>query len=90
MDLRQLMNPTLIALAVAVILVVAVFAWLYMQGRRRTTTAELRQRFGPDYVEKQWDQGDHVDRRLVGCPAALSFTLLTDLLKLQPSVSLSA
>jgi hypothetical protein len=49
MDLRQLMNPTLIALAVAVILGVAVLAWLYVQRRRRTTTAELRQRFGPEY-----------------------------------------
>jgi hypothetical protein len=49
MDLRQLMNPTLIALGVAVILVVAVLAWLYVQRRRRTTTAELRQRFGPEY-----------------------------------------
>ena len=49
MDLRQLMNPTLIALGVAVILVVAVLAWLYVQRRRRTTTAELRQRFGREY-----------------------------------------
>jgi hypothetical protein len=49
MDLRQLMNPTLMALAVAVILAVAVLAWLYMQRRRRTTTAALRQRFGPEY-----------------------------------------
>ena len=49
MDLRQLMNPTLIALGVAVILVVAVLAWLYVRRRRRTTTAELRQRFGREY-----------------------------------------
>jgi hypothetical protein len=48
MDLRQLMNPTLMALAVAVILAVAVLAWLYVQRRRRTTAA-LRQRFGPEY-----------------------------------------
>lgn len=49
MDLRQLMNPTLIAPGVTVILVVAVLAWLYVQRRRRTTTAELRQRFGREY-----------------------------------------
>jgi hypothetical protein len=57
MDLRQLMNPTLIALAVAALLVVAVFAWLYMQRRRRTTTAELRQRFGPEYELAVGEQG---------------------------------
>ena len=49
MDLRQLMNPTLIALGVAVILVVGVLAWLYVQRRQRTTTAALRQRFGREY-----------------------------------------
>jgi hypothetical protein len=49
MDLRQLMNPSLMALAVAVILAVAVLAWLYVQRRHRTTTAELKQRFGPEY-----------------------------------------
>jgi hypothetical protein len=57
MDLRQLMNPTLIALGVAVILVVAVLAWLYVQRRRRTTTAELRQRFGPEYELAVGEQG---------------------------------
>jgi hypothetical protein len=31
-----------IALAVAVILAVVILAWLYVQRRRRTTTAELR------------------------------------------------
>ena len=57
MELRQLMNPTLMALGVAVILAVAVLAWLYVQRRRRTTTAELRQRFGPEYelaVRRAW------------------------------------
>ena len=49
MDLRQLMNPTMMVLGVAVILVLAVLAWLYAQRRRRTTTAELRQRFGREY-----------------------------------------
>ena len=49
MDLGQLMNPKLTALAVAVILTVAVFAWLYVQRRRKSTTAEMRQRFGPEY-----------------------------------------
>jgi hypothetical protein len=49
MDLRQLMNPTLAALIVAVILAAAVLSWIIVQRQRRTTTAKLRQRFGPEY-----------------------------------------
>jgi hypothetical protein len=56
MDLKQLMDPRLIALAVAVVLVVAVVAWLYLR-RRRTTTAELRQRFGPEYEQAVREHG---------------------------------
>jgi hypothetical protein len=56
MDLKQLMDPKLIALAVAVILVVAALAWLYVQ-RRRTTTAGLRQRFGPEYERAVREHG---------------------------------
>jgi hypothetical protein len=56
MDLKQLMDPTLIAFAVAVILVVAVFAWLYVR-RRRTTIAQLRQRFGPEYDQAVREHG---------------------------------
>jgi len=37
-----------IALAVAVILIIAVLALLYMR-KRRSTTADLRKRFGPEY-----------------------------------------
>lgn len=57
MDLRQLMNPTLIALTAAVILAVAVLAWLYVQRRRKTTTANLRQRFGPEYERAVGEHG---------------------------------
>lgn len=57
MDLGQLMNPKLTALAVAVILTVAVFAWLYVRRRRRSTTAEMRQRFGPEYERAVGEQG---------------------------------
>jgi hypothetical protein len=56
MDLRQLTDPKLMALAVAVMLVVAVLAWLYVR-RRRTTTAKLRQRFGPEYEKTVREQG---------------------------------
>ena len=56
MDLKQLMDPKLIGLAVAGILVVAMLAWLYVR-RRRTTTAELRQRFGPEYERAVQEHG---------------------------------
>ena len=49
MDLQQLMNPTLIVLAVVVIVVITVLlVWLYVRKRKKTT-AELRDRFGPEY-----------------------------------------
>ena len=56
MDLKQLMDPKLIALAVAGILVVAVLVWLYVRGRR-TTTAGLRRRFGPEYDRAVQEHG---------------------------------
>ena len=56
MDLKQLMDPKLIALAVGVVLVVAMLAWLYVR-RRKTTTAALRQRFGPEYERAVREQG---------------------------------
>jgi hypothetical protein len=49
MNLQQLMNPILIVLAVVVTLVFMVLlVWLYLR-KRRATSAELRQRFGPEY-----------------------------------------
>jgi hypothetical protein len=44
----DLLDPKLIALAVAVILVIAGLAWLYLR-KRRNTTAVLRKKFGPEY-----------------------------------------
>ncbi|MDT8067376.1 MAG: hypothetical protein ROO76_04345 [Terriglobia bacterium] len=44
----DLLDPKLIALVVGAILIIAVFAWLYVR-KRRNTTAELRQKFGPEY-----------------------------------------
>jgi nitrate/nitrite transporter NarK len=45
----NLMDPKVIMLVVAVlILVIAVLAWLYVR-KRRSTTAGLRQKFGPEY-----------------------------------------
>ncbi len=44
----NLMDPKLIALAIAVVLVIVVAIALYMR-KRKNTTAELRNRFGPEY-----------------------------------------
>jgi hypothetical protein len=44
----NLLDPKLIVLAAVVILIIAVLAWLYVR-KRRTTTAELRKKFGPEY-----------------------------------------
>ena len=44
----DLLDPKLIALAVAVILVIVGLAWLYVR-KRRSTTADLRKKFGPEY-----------------------------------------
>jgi hypothetical protein len=56
MDLKQLMDPKLMALAVVVILAVALLAWLYVR-RQKNTTAALRQRFGPEYERAVREQG---------------------------------
>ena len=44
----NLMDPKLITLAAVVILIVAVLALVYVR-KRRNTTADLRQKFGPEY-----------------------------------------
>ena len=44
----DLSDPKFILLAAVVILVIAVLAWLYVR-KRRSITASLRQRFGPEY-----------------------------------------
>jgi hypothetical protein len=44
----DLLDPKMIALAVAVILVIAGLAWLYLR-KRRNSTAVLRKKFGPEY-----------------------------------------
>jgi len=50
------MNLNLILVAVAVILVIAVLGWLYLQKRRQTTAA-LQQRFGPEYERAVREHG---------------------------------
>src|ERR1035437_8862548 len=55
MDLN-LLDPKLIVLAAVVILIIAVLAWLYVR-KRRSTTADLRQRFGPEYQRAVLEHG---------------------------------
>jgi len=45
---QSLMDPKLIGLAAVVILVIAGLAWLYVR-KRRISSAQLRERFGPEY-----------------------------------------
>jgi hypothetical protein len=45
---QSLMDPKLIGLVAVVIVVIAVLAWMYVR-KRRTSRAQLRQRFGPEY-----------------------------------------
>ena len=44
----NLMDPKLIVLTAVVILIIAVLAWLYVR-KHRGTSADLRQKFGPEY-----------------------------------------
>jgi hypothetical protein len=44
----NLLDPKLIALVAAVIVIIAVLALLYVR-KRRSTTQDLRQKFGPEY-----------------------------------------
>jgi hypothetical protein len=45
---EHLLDPKFIILAGVAVLVIAVLVWLYVQ-KRRSTTAALRQKFGPEY-----------------------------------------
>ena len=53
---EYLRDPKFIMLAGVVILVMAVLVWLYMQ-KRTSTTAALRQKFGPEYGRAVQQQG---------------------------------
>jgi hypothetical protein len=53
---KYLLDPKFIMLAGVVILVIAVVAWLCAQ-KRRSTTAALRQKFGPEYERAVQQQG---------------------------------
>src|SRR6202167_2842576 len=53
---EHLLDPKFIMLAGVVVLVIAVLAWMYVQ-KRRSTTAALRQKFGPEYERAVHQQG---------------------------------
>ncbi|HLW89406.1 MAG TPA: hypothetical protein VKR57_13005 [Terriglobales bacterium] len=59
----NLMDPKMIALAAAVIVIVAVVAWLYVR-KRRGTTAGLRQKFGPEYDRAVLTHGSKAEAQL--------------------------
>jgi hypothetical protein len=59
----NLMDPRLIALAAAVIVIIAVVAWLYAR-KRRSTTAGLRQKFGPEYDRAVLTHGTKAEAKL--------------------------
>ena len=52
----NLMDPKLIMLVAVAILIVAALAWLYVRNRR-STTANLRQKFGPEYERAVREHG---------------------------------
>jgi hypothetical protein len=53
---EYLQDPKYIMLVGVVILVIAVVAWLFVQ-KRRSTTADLRRKFGPEYERTVQQQG---------------------------------
>jgi hypothetical protein len=59
----NLMDPRLIALGAAVIVIIAVAAWLYAR-KRRSTTASLRQKFGPEYDRAVLTHGTKAEAKL--------------------------
>jgi hypothetical protein len=59
----NLTDPRLIALGAAVIVIVAVFIWLYVR-KRRVTTAGLRQKFGPEYDRAVLTHGSKAEEKL--------------------------
>jgi hypothetical protein len=53
----NLQDPKLIAIAAAVIVIIALIAWMIVRKNRKNTTADLRQKFGPEYDRAVLTQG---------------------------------
>jgi hypothetical protein len=56
MDLKSLLDPKLIALVAVAAVVIVGLLWLSVR-QRRTMTADLRKRFGPEYEEAVREHG---------------------------------
>ena len=80
MDLQQLMDPKLIAGVVVVILVIVVAVALYVRKRKKTT-AELRDRFGPEYERAVQTHGSErrAEAKLVDCEKRVEKLKIRDL-----------
>ncbi len=59
----DLMDSKLIALVAVLIVIVAVSVWLYIR-KRRSTTADLRQKFGPEYDRAVVTHGSKAEAQL--------------------------
>jgi hypothetical protein len=59
----NLTDPKLIAIAVVVLVIAAVAVWLYVR-KRRGTTANLRQKFGPEYDRAVLTHGSKAEAQL--------------------------
>jgi hypothetical protein len=59
----SLTDPKLIVIAALVIVIIAVVAWLYVR-KRRTTTAGLREKFGPEYDRAVLTHGSKAEEKL--------------------------
>ncbi len=57
-------DPRWIALAAGVVVIIAVVFWLYVR-KRRGTTADLRQKFGPEYDRAVLAHGSKAEAKLV-------------------------
>jgi len=77
----NLMDPKLIVIVAAVvILIIAVFALLYMR-KRRSTTADLRRKFGPEYERAVKEHGSErkAEARLVDREKRVEKLIIRDL-----------
>ena len=59
----NLMDPRLMAVAAAVVVIIVVGMWLYVR-KRRGTTAGLKQKFGPEYDRAVLTHGSKAEAKL--------------------------
>jgi hypothetical protein len=75
----NLMDPKVIALlTAAVIVIIAVGAWLFVR-KRRGTTADLRQKFGPEYDRAVLAHGSKAEAKLADREKRVEMLNLRDL-----------